>query len=361
MSGNEQKIIQVVKRFGPCGGMEEYVFRLCNSLTDFGYKVLVLCEKKINLPESCNIEIIQLGEGISKPRWISHVNFSRKVATWLQSNVCCKYLVHSHERVSSHHVTTIHSTLFNFPFRVGFPSLRKFINEKLEKREINENSVRCVVPVSNVIAEQIKKKYPRSVTKLSTPINPGIDKLNFKKPDRAKHKLVKVGFMGQEWKRKGLPKVIKIWRSLARKDVNCQLVLAGFPSTENIGLSNAEMGRVKILGWLKDKSLFYSNIDILLHPAKREAYGMVIAESASLGIPFLCSSECGASILANEGYGRAIPECSSIEAWVEQLMSALDQDNLGKAYERSWSQVAKEYSKLYEIIDCSPHPKLIAR
>ena len=136
---------------------------------------------------------------------------------------------------------------------------------------------------------------------------------------------------------------------------HCQLVLAGFPPTEKIGLTCAEKNTVLIMGWLSDKSKFYSEIDILVHPAKREAYGMVIAESASLGIPFICSNECGASTLASEGYGKAIPESASAESWAEQVISLSSQESTRKCYVRPWSNVAKEYADLYEEIQVSSH------
>ena len=37
------------------------------------------------------------------------------------------------------------------------------------------------------------------------------------------------------------------------------------------------------------KEDFYEKIDFLLHPALHEAYGMVITEAVSLGIPTLCT------------------------------------------------------------------------
>jgi UDP-glucose:(heptosyl)LPS alpha-1,3-glucosyltransferase len=355
MADRGRRIIQVVKRFGLCGGMEEYVFRLAESLTCLGYNVLVLCEEKVNLPESCDIEVVQLGKSTRKPRWYSHIKFSQKVKHWLFTKAPENYLLHSHERISGHHITTIHSTLFNFPRKFGLPSIRKVLNEKLESREISEKSALCVVPVSQVIGKQITKKYPQSTSKLANPINPGINSISLQGSPKVAKDLVRIGFMGKEWKRKGLPKVIEIWRTLIKLGKNCQLVLAGFPPTEKIGLTSAEKNTVLIMGWLSDKSKFYSEIDILLHPAKREAYGMVIAESASLGIPFICSNECGASTLASEGYGKAIPESASAESWAEQLISLISQEYTRECYVRPWSQVAKEYADLYEEIQSSLH------
>ena len=43
-----------------------------------------------------------------------------------------------------------------------------------------------------------------------------------------------VGFIGKEWKRKGLLKVIEIWRLLRKEIPKIRLCLAGFPENEDL-------------------------------------------------------------------------------------------------------------------------------
>jgi UDP-glucose:(heptosyl)LPS alpha-1,3-glucosyltransferase len=353
MAESRQQVVQVVKRFGLCGGMEEYVFRLSENLISLGRKVFVLCEEKVNLPETCRTEVIELSKATSKPRWLSHLLFSQKVDRWIRMNAAPARIVHSHERIACHHVTTIHSALFNFP-RKGFPSIRKYFNEMLEERELHAKLLGSIVPVSDVIRRQITQKFPLCQSKLSSPIHPGINEILIHGKNKDANAPKCIGFMGEEWRRKGLPKVIGIWRELKRMGINNHLVLAGFPPSENIGLSAQEMENVTILGWLSDKVKFYSQIDLLLHPAKREAYGMVIAEAASIGIPFVCSSECGASILAKDSFGEAIPENSPIHVWTEEVIRVMKRDAKSEhTYKRSWRIVAEEYDRLYASLEIS--------
>ena len=42
--------------------------------------------------------------------------------------------------------------------------------------------------------------------------------------------------MGKEWKRKGLPKVIELWRELRKENTSAKLCLAGFSTDADIGL-----------------------------------------------------------------------------------------------------------------------------
>ena len=73
------KVVQVVKRFGLCGGMEEYVYRLTNALSTQGVKVTVVCEKKVNEPNDNDVQIFELEKSLQKPRWMSHMIFAKKV------------------------------------------------------------------------------------------------------------------------------------------------------------------------------------------------------------------------------------------------------------------------------------------
>ena len=104
------QIVQIVKRFGPIGGMEEYAFRLSIELSKLGFEVIVLCEKSFS-SDSFPVVVIELGKTI-KPRWFSHYQFSQKVRKWLAENPNKTRIVHSHERQSTHHVSTFHTTPF---------------------------------------------------------------------------------------------------------------------------------------------------------------------------------------------------------------------------------------------------------
>ena len=68
------QVIQIVKRYGLVGGMEEYVFQLSSELSKQGVEVVVLCEKSFSKDSS--VKVIELGRSI-KPRWFSHYQFSQ--------------------------------------------------------------------------------------------------------------------------------------------------------------------------------------------------------------------------------------------------------------------------------------------
>ena len=345
-----KQIVQVVKRFGLCGGMEEYVFQLSKELKSAGLNILVLCEQKVSCHNDNMFEIIELGSSWRKPRWLSHLIFSKKVKNWIIKNPLQGRIIHSHERISCHHITTIHSTLFNFPPR-GFPTFRKLINEWLEKREVLGANVQAIVPVSGIIKGQISGQFFNATPKLSYPVNPGVDQIKSSKRYSDNRRVNTIGFIGNEWRRKGLEKVISIWRILKKTNHEYSLILAGFDPSADIGLSTEEKKDVQILGWIEDKAEFYSQIDILIHPAKREAYGMVIPEALSLGIPVLCSKECGAAETITEGQGDSLMHNEPDHIWAGLVTKLLANELRSDArYERPWSTVAKEYMKIYREI-----------
>ena len=346
------KVVQVVKRFGLCGGMEEYAYRLTNELSILGVKVQVVCEQKVHEPEDKNVQISEFGKSLDKPRWISHMLFAKKVRKWAKLHAQSDTIIHSHERIDCHHLTTIHSTLYNFPSRRKLPSLRNCFNEYIESRELTSSSVQKIVPVSKLIAEQIKTKFTGFSHRLVSPIPPGVSPINAVNK-KFKPECPVIGFMGKEWKRKGLPKVIEIWRELRKEYPLAQLCLAGFPIDEPIGISGDELKHVDILGYVKRKEVFYEKIDILVHPAQREAFGMVVAESLSIGIPVLCSKESGASDLLNLEYTLNYQD--DIGLWCNVLKGILAQPNdnfLKRSKIDSWQQVAsKYYSNYKDLID----------
>ena len=212
-------------------------------------------------------------------------------------------------------------------------------------------NVQAIVPVSTIIKGQISEKFTNAISTLSNPINPGVDQIELsnKYPDNRRVKTI--GFIGNEWKRKGLEKVISIWRMLKKTNHEYSLILAGFDPSTDIGLSTEEKNDVQILGWIDDKAEFYSQIDILVHPAKREAYGMVIPEALSLGIPVLCSKECGAAETITEGQGDSLMHNEPDHIWADLVTKLLaNEPSRNTRYERPWSKVAKEYMEIYREI-----------
>jgi UDP-glucose:(heptosyl)LPS alpha-1,3-glucosyltransferase len=160
----------------------------------------------------------------------------------------------------------------------------------------------------------------------------------------------RIGFIGKEWKRKGLGTVLEIWRTLKKERPKLQLAIAGVRAEEITHLFRPGEPDVEILGWIDDKLSFYQSIDLLLHPAHKEAFGMVITEAMTAGIPVLCSTECGASELVTESFGTHMPVLTKTEDWVNETSRMLSNVSPQGTFLRSWKQVASEHLEIYRKI-----------
>lgn len=347
------KIVQVVKNYGPIGGMEEYVFNLSKELADQEMEVTVLCERQITKPPR-GIRVEALGKH-RKPHWISHFRFSAAVDRWLRDHPEDNRIIHSHERQKSHHLTTFHTTPFGWGKKKKLlhrVSPRHLLYEHLERRELMGSETKAIVPVSGNLARALVEKHPRAKALLHDPIFPGVSLASESSSSRpeVEAKGGTIGFIGKEWERKGLPKVIQTWSELRKHRPELKLRIAGVSREEIGGLLGQETDDVEILGWINDKRSFYQSIDLLLHPAKQEAFGMIIAEAMTAQVPVLCSAECGAASLVTEAYGATLPAGNATEDWMNAADRLLTNPPPSQGFSRPWEQVAGEYLSTYRKI-----------
>jgi UDP-glucose:(heptosyl)LPS alpha-1,3-glucosyltransferase len=194
--------------------------------------------------------------------------------------------------------------------------------------------------VSNLVREQLLRAHPKQAHKLAAHISPGVVPVENATPIPTKPIL---GFIGREWERKGLRRVLEILRAMP----DARLVIAGVPREEIAHLLEGLENRVELLGWVKDPNEFYSRIHLLVHPAKLEAYGMVVAEALARRIPVLVSEATGAS--ADMGTaGRALPHTAPVQPWAAAAREMLAQSPEKFPPIRSWAEVAEEYHLLYQ-------------
>ena len=73
-----RRIIQIVRRCGPAGGMEEYAWQLTRSLAKADHPVEALCEVDVSNGDP-EIPITALGTSLRRCRWRKHMHFSSKV------------------------------------------------------------------------------------------------------------------------------------------------------------------------------------------------------------------------------------------------------------------------------------------
>jgi UDP-glucose:(heptosyl)LPS alpha-1,3-glucosyltransferase len=360
-----QHIIQVVRNWGPVGGMESYVWHLSHALTLLNYRITVVCEKSHEARAASNIEVIETGLLPPKPRWILYWRFANKVEavvkTILSRGQC---IVHSHERSIGHDLTTFHS----MPF-AGIKdksiwrrlSIRVWAYLRMEARELGvpPNPAVCIVPVSAVIAKAISKHYSSVAHQIVSPISPGVMAM----PKRSQRIVSEdggtIGFIGKEWGRKGFALFLEIAKQLQIQRPNLRVLVLGPEEAEVEHLCQDCSVKIEFLGW-QPSAQFFQELDLLIHPASSEAYGMVIAEAMACQVPVLVSDACGAAVDVSANHGMVLSLHDSTSQWAQAGDALLRNSQPLAGYLRPWAQVAAEYETQYRAISLKKYHNTIS-
>ena len=341
------KILQVVRRYGPVGGMERYVWETARELVKLGHQVQVICEQNLAEPNS-DIAVHELGRMHYRPRWLYYWRFSRRVDAWLKANPQPGWLIHSNERVGVHDVTTFHGPPFasvrDKPWWKKI-SIRVAAQLWLERRELRV--AKRIVPNSEIIAKQLAHYYPEYAHKLTAPIVPGVLPGVVRAPRTVPADGGIVGFVGREWQRKGLPLAVEIIAQLRKTRPNLELWVVGPEEKEITYLFRDWQGGYRLLGWRTDNAHF-ENIDVLLHPAKAEPYGMVISEAMAARVPVVVSDACGAAAQVSDRHGKVVRLVAPVREWVDAVEAQLGRSEPARGFVRGWDVVAQEFVAVYE-------------
>jgi UDP-glucose:(heptosyl)LPS alpha-1,3-glucosyltransferase len=350
MTDEKLQLIHVVRRYGPVGGMERYVWELTRELHQLGHQVTVVCEC-CHAEKPTGIAVHELGEITPRPRWLALLRFGARVADWLEAHPHPGWLIHSHERLSMHHITTFHGPPFATIFEKSnwrLLSLRVWMQLYLERRELS--AARYIVPNSPFIKQQLARYYPEQQDKLTTPIVPGVLPGPLRNWRMTPADGGIIGFIGKEWQRKGLPLAVEIVAQLRRVRPHLELWVVGPEPQQVQHLFNGWQGGYRLLGWRSDMA-YLAEIDVLLHPAKSEPYGMVISEAMAACVPVVVSDVCGAAANVGAGSGRILFLQEPTSAWAAAVDQELSRTAAPPAFVHSWQQVAEEYVKIYRVLN----------
>lgn len=353
MGDGTLNLVQVVRRYGPVGGSERYVYELTRALAARGHRVTVVCGRRFALPPP-DVAVHEVGETLQRPRWLCQWRFRRRVRAWLAAHRPAGALVHSHERLDAHDLSTYHGP----PFAVVRTrplwrrlSLRVRMQLELEGRELT--TARAIVPVSSLVATQLAALYPEHRARVSAPVAPGIDGAVTRPARVVPDDGGVVGFVGKEWRRKGLPLALAIVAELQRRRPRLELHVVGPDADEVRALFANWTEGFRLLGWRAEQD-YRCAFDVLLHPAKAEPYGMVITEAMAARIPVVVSDACGAAADVGPDAGRVVPLRAPLADWVEAVEAQLARAEPPRSFTRNWDTVAQDYEAIYRGLAPSP-------
>ncbi len=340
------RILHVVRRYGPVGGMERYVWEVTRELAALGHHVEVVCEHCHAEPPA-GITVHELGVIAKRPRWLSLLRFGARAKSWLAKNPRPGFVIHSNERLGFHHVTTFHgppfATVRDKPWWKKL-SLRIAMQFWLERRELAKAGY--IVPNSIHIKKQLAHYYPEYANKLVDPIVPGVVPAPEREWRAAPVNGGVIGFVGVEWQRKGLPLVIEIAKQLRKKREHLELWVAG-PKPQDIEhlFEKWERG-YRLLGWCTDVGHLLQ-MNVLVHPAHAEPFGMVITEAMAAQTSVVVSDRCGAVSEIGDSSGAVLSLEAPLEQWVEAVNKQLQRQDVPPKYVHGWQDAALQYADIY--------------
>lgn len=341
---NPLTVTHVVRRFGPVGGMENYVWRLAHHCVARGIRVRVICER---VDESVDpaIDVFRVLPASPRPRWKAMRHFQQRVEAVLAQGRDGFGILHSHERCLSHQVTTFHGPpmghLRAAPwYRRWSTRVKEWL--AMESEELLADHVRVVCPVSGGIQRALEHAYPSLHDRMIRVTWPGVDAPTALRTGR-QHRLL---FVGKEWKRKGLDRAIELIQALHLVDSRFSLTVFGVDPAD-VPRAWLKVPHVIWAGWVEH--IPYCDYDVLVHPARQEPFGMVVLEARAAGLGCVISDAVGAAECQLTGV-TVVPEDAPLQSWVWATTALIDQSIAPEA-PWSWDDVATQYiEEIYPLV-----------
>jgi UDP-glucose:(heptosyl)LPS alpha-1,3-glucosyltransferase len=341
-------VIQIVRRFSKCGGMEIYVWNLCHELVSRGVGVTVVCiDSDPNYDAQIKVERLSVAQ--SRRRFIAMLEFSDAVESWWLENKLRfdKPFVHSHERASIHSITTFHGPPMA-PIRKTKPLISFFSRRirtwlSLERREVLGVNVEKVLPVSSAVGRDLLRYYPEVENRILLGGYPGVDDPVVRIQRVSADDRFRIVFVGKEHKRKGLGFAVKVAKQMIALGVNASLDVYG-PDLDAIPSEIKSCDYIRILGF--EQNIPWSDYDCLLHPATQEPFGMVISEAIQAGLFVAASSKTGASdLFDNYEQAEFLDLDLDPKLWAERILDLVKKNKMTLKNLWTWADLAEFHDR----------------
>ncbi len=262
-------------------------------------------------------------------------------------------------------VQTIHGT--DFLSRAGW------VRRLLQERAIGR--AKSVVGISRYITETLRQRYPRHQNKCVT-IYDGIDTRQtvWNMPSEAVRcelglgdDTPLIGTVGMLEQRKGHDSAIRALVEVKQHLPDTKLLLVGGeawfePATAgNLPRLARELGvgdDVILTGFRRDVPNLMHAMDVFVHPALDEGFGLVVCEAMNVGTPVVAFNVDGVAEIIEHGTSGLLVEKGNVPALAKQITRLLHDTELAGRLARGGQQrvgehfaatrMATEYGRLYE-------------
>ena len=337
------KIALVHKRLDLKGGTERDLYLTAEGLRDLGHEVHLFCSEFA----------VQVPRGVIAHR-VPVMPFGRTARLWSFAFIGSRTAASANCDVTVGFGRILKQDILrcgggshrNFLKQLGVeggwrrPAWQKVSNYHqsvlcVERRQYSVDGFKEIIAVSNKVKDDLLRTYSIPEHRIRVIYN-GVDPNCFTPDRREKARVVirdkwripraaaVVLFIGSGFQRKGLDRLLSIWQS-PRLQKTWLLVVgddAGMARykkvTETVG-----QGRIVFTGRQTDVESYYAAADLMALPAVQEAFGNVVLEALSSGLPVLVSSEVGAAEVLSGALLQGIVDKPDDPVELEAKMVAL--------------------------------------
>jgi UDP-glucose:(heptosyl)LPS alpha-1,3-glucosyltransferase len=367
------KIAMVIPKYGLVGGAESFAYEVSERLASrkrFEIHVFANQWRRGNPPITFHkIPVVPF------PRFLRPISFAYFANERIRREHF--HLVHSQDRIFKMDLLTMHGT----PHKIWVKEARRrsltLFDRSIdwvEKKGITGSPTPMILPVSNLVKDELLKLYDIPATKLRV-IHPGaaaerfsiLDREGCRNEIRQRHGLnlsdVVVLFVGMNFEIKRLELILKGVADLVAKEETysvLKLLVVGKGKTErymSLARDLAIADRIIFVGVTREVEKYYLASDIFAMPSKFDTFGLAVLEAMIAGLPVIITQKVGAKDLIDSGVqGFVLEDEPSPIDLGEKVAFLVEKENRMKMGERArkvallntWDKTANQIADLYD-------------
>jgi glycosyltransferase involved in cell wall biosynthesis len=375
------RILQVIPFYTSRGGGSVSVaYNLSKELARRGHDITVITS---DYEFDDVLASITIAEGVEVIPFRCVLNYAAFLVTpslrrWLDVNIGDFEVVHLHNYRSYQNLeVSISSTRNHVPYVVqAHGSLARIVNSRTQKLLFDlawGNKLLRQAKAAIAVTNWESREYERFGVEASAivEIPNAVEDLQAHAP--AVHGTLKstlgikeekkvILYLGRIHKRKGIEHVVEAFDNLRTKRDDSVLVIAGLDDGYGVKLKKLVKAKglqdmVKFTGFITNASEAYEDSDLVVYPARHEAFGLVPLEAILHGKPVIAAEDIGSGDIIKKCHGGLLVGYGNTPALEEAIVRILDDLDTYKQLalqggeyirkELNWKKIADRYERLY--------------
>jgi UDP-glucose:(heptosyl)LPS alpha-1,3-glucosyltransferase len=369
-----RKIAVIIPKYGLLGGAEQFASELTGRLcanSDYNFHVFAnRWQSNSNPVQFHKVPII------SFPKFLTTISFAWLTQRQLQRNNIS--LVHSHERIFSADIFTLHGVPHRYwvdQVRHKRMSLYDTATVWVEKKLVYDGHCKKFIAVSDLTRDIFLQEYPINPDRVHV-IHPGVNLSDYKhkNKDDVRHAVRNalgidntdpvIIFASMNFEIKGLDDILLTLARLKTQNSKFKLIVAGKGNIKKYQKMAKEVNiaeNVIFTGPVAKERLtdLYLAGDLYMMLSKFDTFGMVVLEAMAAGLPVIISSRVGGKDLVQEEKNGFIISDTSDYHYIASRLNLLLDENIRRkmsdaayqtTFKNTWDAVANQYRNIYSEI-----------